>query len=47
MRFEFTPAMIAALRSGADLSFGSDHPAYPHQVIVAPATRKALLQDFD
>jgi len=47
MRFEFSPIMIAALRGGADLSFGSDHPAYPHQVTVPLATRMALVEDFD
>lgn len=47
MRFEFSPAMIAALRDGADLLFGSDHTAYLHHVTTAPATRKALVQDFD
>jgi hypothetical protein len=46
MRFEFSPAMVAALRSGAELSFGSDHPAYAHQVTLAPTTRTALVQDF-
>ncbi|MSQ99273.1 MAG: DUF3501 family protein [Xanthomonadales bacterium] len=46
MRFEFSPAMIGSLRGGANLSFGSDHPAYPHQVTLAPATREALVQDF-
>ena len=47
MRFEFSPAMIAALRGGADLSFGSDHPAYPHQVTLTATTRKALMEHFD
>jgi hypothetical protein len=46
MRFEFTPDMIAALRNGAHLSFGSDHPAYPHKVTVTGTTREALVQDF-
>ena len=47
MRFEFSPAMIAALRGGAGLSFGSDHPAYPHQVTLTATTRKALMEHFD
>ena len=47
MRFEFSPAMIVALRGGADLSFGSDHPAYPHEVTLVATTRKALMADFD
>ncbi len=47
MRFEFSLEMITALRGGAELSFGSDHPAYPNQVTLAATTRKALLQDFE
>jgi Protein of unknown function (DUF3501) len=47
MRFEFSPDMIAALLNGAELSFGSDHAACPHQVTLAPATRGALMEDFD
>jgi len=35
------------LRGGADLSFGSDHPAYPHEVTLVATTRKALMADFD
>lgn len=47
MRFELTPGMIRALRDGAALSFGSDHPAYAHQVTVPAATRAALIADLD
>jgi hypothetical protein len=47
MRFEFSPDMIAALKSGAALSFGSDHAAYRHGETVDEATHAALLADFD
>lgn len=47
LRFELTPAMIAALRGGADLGIGIDHPHYNHSVAaVSPATRQALIADF-
>lgn len=47
MRFEFTPAMIDALRQGASLSFGVEHEHCNHSVDpVSPATRASLLADF-
>lgn len=46
MRFEFSPEMIDALRKSADLSFGSDHPAYHQQVTVSTAVRDTLVHDF-
>jgi hypothetical protein len=47
LRFELTPAMIAALRGGAELGIGIDHPHYNHSVAaVSPATRQALTADF-
>ena len=47
LRFELTPAMIAALRGGAELGIGTDHPHYNHSVAaVSPATRQALTADF-
>lgn len=47
LRFEFTPAMIAALRGGAALGIGIDHPHYSHSVApVSAATRQALIADF-
>jgi len=47
LRFELTPAMISALRSGSELAVGIDHPRY-NQVIqpVRPAVRTSLLADF-
>lgn len=47
MRFELTREMIAALRGGARLTFGTDHAGYSHTVEVSAETRAALLQDLD
>jgi len=48
LRFEFSMPMIAALRQGAALSAGVDHPAYHHRLEPLPeALRLALLPDFD
>jgi hypothetical protein len=47
LRFELTPAMVAALKSGASLSIGIDHPEYrAAQASVPPATRDALVADL-
>lgn len=47
LRFELTPAMIAALRGGASLGVGVDHPHYNHSVAaVSAATRQALIADL-
>ena len=46
MRFEFTDEMINALRQGASLSFGSDHPAYFYQASVTADTQTSLLKDL-
>ena len=47
VRFELSPAMIAALKAGAGLSMGVDHPAYQAmQDPVPEATRTALLADL-
>ncbi|HXH04551.1 MAG TPA: DUF3501 family protein [Candidatus Competibacteraceae bacterium] len=48
LRFEFSPVMIAALREGAALAAGIDHPGYRVSVDPLPEpTRQALLADFD
>ena len=48
LRFQFSPDMIAALREGAALSMGVDHPVYEHMTHpVAPDTASALLADLD
>src|SRR5213083_3678692 len=47
LRFELTPAMIAALKSGAGLAIGVDHPEYAAALQPVPdATRSALLADL-
>src|SRR5690606_2385185 len=47
MRFELTPAMVAALRGGAALAAGVDHPNYSVTVDRVPeATRASLLADL-
>jgi len=48
LRFELTPDLIAALRQGAPLSAGIDHPAYTHTIDPVPANiRQALLADLE
>ncbi len=47
LRFELTAAMIAALRGGAPLTAGIDHPRYLHEVAVEGAARGALMADLE
>jgi len=48
LRWEFTAPMIAALKGGALLAAGVDHPAYRVTVEPVPEeSRRALLADFD
>jgi Protein of unknown function (DUF3501) len=47
LRFELTPPMVAAMKSGAALSVGVDHDQYRHQISpVSPAVRAALAADL-
>jgi len=47
LRFELDAAMIAALRGGAALALGIDHPHYRHGVPEVPAgVRDSLTGDF-
>jgi hypothetical protein len=47
LRFELTPAMIAALRGGSELSVGIDHAHYSHVIRpVTPACQTSLLADL-
>lgn len=47
LRFELTPDMVRAVRQGAAVAMGIDHPAYTHQVDPVPAaTRDSLAQDL-
>ncbi len=48
LRFELAAAMVTALKAGAALGVGVDHPAYQAQVPVLPAaTRQALVEDLE
>jgi hypothetical protein len=47
LRFELTPAMIAALKADANLGMGIDHPAYNVQVNeINPVSARALVADL-
>jgi hypothetical protein len=47
LRFELTSAMKQALKSGASMAIGVDHPSYRHTLDpVPPSTLAALLQDL-
>ena len=47
VRFELAAAMVAALKAGAALAIGVDHPAYRATLDPVPeATRRALLADL-
>ena len=46
MRFELSQAMIAALKAGASLSMGINHPNYTYSTSLAEASRLALLADL-
>jgi len=47
LRFELAPAMIEALKDGAPLGLGVDHPHYRAEIpAVGEATRKALAEDL-
>ena len=47
LRFEFSPAAIAAFKGGASIAVGIDHPAYPERVgEIAPEVQGALAGDF-
>ena len=48
LRFPFTPAQIAAFRSGpGDVVVGFDHPNYSHMAVMPEPVRAALAEDFD
>jgi hypothetical protein len=46
MRFELTPAMVAAVKNGAEIHGGIDHPQYQCSVQIADNIRGALAQDL-
>lgn len=48
LRFELSAAMVAALKDGAGLAAGVDHPAYTEQVESVPeVVRESLVADLD
>jgi Protein of unknown function (DUF3501). len=47
LRFELDAAQVRALREGAELRFGADHPAYQADVLASGELRAALLRDLD
>jgi len=47
MRFELSPEMVAAVKSGATVSMGIDHPSYTYAVEPIPQNiRDSLAQDL-
>jgi len=46
LRFELTPDMVAAAKSGAPIRIGVDHPHYQAEVTVPSATRESLAADL-
>ena len=47
LRFELTPEMIAAVKQGASISMGIDHPKYPYAVEpIAQNIRNSLAADL-
>ncbi|MGD2081577.1 MAG: DUF3501 family protein [Chromatiales bacterium] len=48
VRFELTPEMSRAVKEGAAIGIGIDHPEYQHVVDSVPeATRRSLAEDLD
>jgi hypothetical protein len=48
IRFRFTPAQIAAFRSGeGKVVLEIAHPNYGHMAVIGPDVRKELAKDFD
>jgi len=47
LRFELMPEMTAALKAGAGLAAGIDHPHYRQAVTIIDAVRTSLVQDLD
>ncbi|HEB99928.1 MAG TPA: DUF3501 family protein [Thiotrichales bacterium] len=47
MRFELTPEMAAAVKQGAAIETGVDHPEYSHRLEVPEPVRASLARDLD
>ncbi|MDI3258840.1 MAG: DUF3501 family protein [Sinobacteraceae bacterium] len=46
LRFELDAAARAAVKNGAPIRFGVDHPAYRYEVVAPEAVRAALVADL-
>ncbi len=46
LRFELTPAMREAVRNGAAVTAGVDHPAYRHDIKLPAESAAALARDL-
>ena len=46
LRFELSPGMVGALRQGAGLTMGADHPQYKASAPIGPETRRSLTEDL-
>jgi len=46
LRFELTPEMIRDAKAGAEISAGTDHPAYAHQAVAPENVRASLVKDL-
>jgi len=47
LRFELAPPMVAALKGGAGLAVGIDHPNYTRTATIGEATRSSLVEDLN
>lgn len=47
LRFELTPAMVAAVKAGGRLLIGSDHADYRYETTVTGVVRDSLVNDLD
>ncbi len=46
LRFELTPEMCAAVKHGATIRAGIDHPNYQAETTLAPAVHASLAADL-
>jgi hypothetical protein len=46
VRFEFTPAMVSAIKAGGAVKLGCDHRNYPAHTTIAPETLASLAGDL-
>ncbi|EXJ14060.1 DUF3501 family protein [Imhoffiella purpurea] len=46
LRFELTAPMVAAVKGGASVSAGVEHPGYERHVVMSPQVRDSLADDL-